>query len=147
MLVRDATISNPMTVAPAESLMDFIDTVLDTNQTTAVVIAGDGALLGVVSVHDIFRVTLPHYLVADDKLTGVLRDGYFAEKFAKFRNIRVSEIMRTEVDTLGPNDAIIQAVGLFVGKQRKMIPVVEDGKFLGIITRRSVLRFLRSLPH
>ena len=76
----------------------------------------------------------------------MLREGYFDEKFGKFAKATVSEIMVTKVDSVEPDNDIVEAVALFVRKQRKMVPVLENGKFHGIITRRSVLRALRHLP-
>jgi len=137
MLVRSAMLPDPLTVRPETTLVEFIRAVLGSNQTTAAVVDGD-RLLGVVSVHDIFLKILPPYV--GHEIAEVIREGYFEEKFVKFTNIAVADVMVTDVSTLSPNEAVIKAVALFVRKSHKTIPVIENGRYIGSLTRRSVLR-------
>ncbi len=140
MLVRDAMLPNPLVLAPENSVLEFCRRVLESNQTTAVVIDCEQRLRGIVSVRDVFERVLPHYVSIVGRLAGVIREGYFDEKFEEFKHLAVSQIMTTEVNTLAPDDAVIQAVGAFHQHGHKTIPVLENGRFLGSITRRSVLR-------
>jgi predicted transcriptional regulator len=80
----------------------------------------------------------------DDRLAGLMHEGYFEEKFAEFKHLMVGDIMTKEVDTLRPHDAVIEAVGMFYRKGHKTIPVIENGLYIGSITRRSVLRKVTS---
>ena len=52
---------------------------------------------------------------------------------------RVRDFMTTELDTVSPDDTLIKAVVIIVEHRRKTLPVVQDGKFLGMVTRRSIL--------
>lgn len=144
MYVSSALLPNPLIVSKDTSLLQFVQGVLDSNQTTAVVLDDAQHLLGVVSIHDILRRVLPAYVDMDDNLVGVIREGYFEEKFAEFANIPIANIMSTKVDCLSPGDTVMQAVDFFVRKQHKTIPVIENGKFVGTITRRSLLRRVTS---
>lgn len=137
MLVRDALLSNPLIVSPDTSALEFCLAVLDSNQTTAVVIDDARRLLGVVSVRDVFGRIIPHYVNMDDKLASVIHEGYFDEKFTEFQHLPVKEIMTLDVDLIAPHDSVIKAVAML--RHRKTIPVIDDGQFLGTITRRSVL--------
>ncbi|MHC4812741.1 MAG: CBS domain-containing protein [Planctomycetota bacterium] len=145
MLVSKAMLPNPLTMSADTSLLDFIESVMDSSQTTAVVLGPDEALLGLVSVHDIFDRILPHYASIEAKLAGVIQAGYFEEKFTEFAHTKVSDIMTTKVDYVTPNDSLIGAVSLFVRNQRRTVPVIDSGKFVGTITRRSVLRHVLKL--
>ena len=146
MLVHSAMVNNPLTVSPETSLVEFVDLVLGSNQTTAAVLGDDGELLGMIAVGDILRAIVPHYLNMEAKLVDMMHEGHFDEKFAKFENVSVREVMLTKIDSLAPDDAVIKAVALFARKRRKSIPVVQDGKFIGMLTRRSLLRTVRHLP-
>jgi len=137
MLVRSAMLPDPLTVSPDTTVVEFIRAVLGSNQTTAAVVNGD-RLLGIVSVHDVFQKILPPYV--DSEIAEVIREGYFDEKFAKLTHVPVSKVMITDVSTLGPDEAVIKAVVQFVRKNHKTIPVIEDGRYIGTVTRRSVLR-------
>ena len=140
MLVRDAMLPTPLLVAPETSVLELCTMVLDCNQTTATVVDSTSHLCGIVSVQDVFHRILPHYVDMDSRLAGLMHEGYFEEKFAAFKHLTVGEIMTKEVDTLRPGDAVIEAVGMFYRKGHKTIPVIEDGLYIGSITRRSVLR-------
>jgi CBS domain-containing protein len=131
-------IPNPLIVAPSTTLLEFIHAVLDGNQTTASVVDG-GRLVGIVSVEDVFRRLLPHYVGMSGGLAEVLHEGYFEEAFERFKNTSVESVMSRDIDAMGPDEPLMQAVAMFVQRERKTIPVLEHGRFAGSVTRRSVL--------
>ena len=143
MLIRTAMVPSPLIVNPDTSVAEFVDEVLGTDQTTATVVSPDSKVLGIVSVTDVFRASVPKYVGADLHLLGALRDGYFNEKFEDLEHVPVSTVMATDVDTVSPDDDVTKAFSLFVHGNRKMLPVTEDGRFIGTVTRRSVLWSIR----
>ncbi len=140
MLVQDAMLPNPLTVKPETSVAQFIDDVLGSNQTTGVVVNDDGILLGVVSVLDVFRRILPSYVDLGENLASIIHEGFFDEAFAELTAVPVKSVMITEVHTLAPDEGIMRAVKIFVFERFKTIPVVDKGRYVGSVTRRSVLR-------
>jgi CBS domain-containing protein len=50
--------------------------------------------------------------------------------------------MSTEVETMAPEDSMIEAAKQFLEKRYHRYPVLEDGKLVGLISRRDVLRAL-----
>lgn len=138
MRVREAMIPNPLVVPPTTTCLEFIHAVLSANQTTAAVVA-DGELVGMVSVRDIFTHILPHYVDMDERLANVIHEGFFEEKFEKLKQTPVGDVMTTQVDGISPDAEVILAVAMFVRLDRKTLPVIEGGKYVGSITRRSVL--------
>ncbi len=54
----------------------------------------------------------------------------------------VSDVMRTDVLTVTPEDPIIDLAQAMTGDKPKIYPVIDDGKLIGIITRRDVLQAL-----
>lgn len=140
MYVKQALIPNPLTTTPEANLVNLVLSILDCDQTTAAVIDSRGKLVGMVGVHDFFRKIIPHYVDMDQKLMNVMHEGYFEERFKRSQKITVGEVMVTEIDALAPDDALIRAVAMLVQKRRKTLPVVEGDRFIGLVTRRSVLR-------
>ncbi len=47
--------------------------------------------------------------------------------------------MHADVLTVSPNDSIIELADVMSGQKPKIYPVVEDGRLIGVITRRDVL--------
>ena len=140
MFVREALLSDPLIVAPDTTVLDFCERVLHSNQTTAVVIDDRRKLLGMLSVHDVFARIVPHYVDMESKLADVIHEGYFEEKFDAAKRTSVAALMVTDVHVLSPDDSVIKAIALFSSANHKTAPVVENGEFVGTITRRSVLR-------
>ncbi len=50
-------------------------------------------------------------------------------------NEPLSSIMTTEIVTLSPNDTLEDARKLFINKKFHHIPIVEEGKLVGVITK------------
>lgn len=52
---------------------------------------------------------------------------------------KVTEIMTSEIYTLGPNETIYEAAVLMKDKDIGFIPVVENGKMVGVCTDRDLV--------
>lgn len=55
---------------------------------------------------------------------------------------RVGEVMSTEPRTVGPDADLFQLVTLVSSGGQKRVPVVENGKPIGLVTRRDVMKIL-----
>ena len=143
MFIRDAMVSRPLVVRPQTSLTEFVDAVLASSQTTATVIDADSKVVGIISLQDVCHAIGPAYLDAHAELGGFVHEGYFDEKFEELERRTVSEIMTRDVTTVEPGEAVIRAVIMFAQLNRKSLPVIEDGRFAGTVTRRSVFRCVR----
>lgn len=52
----------------------------------------------------------------------------------------VSEVMSTDTVTFPPDTGIEQAINTFAEKRIRRVPVVSEGKVVGIVSRRDILR-------
>lgn len=139
MLVRDALIPAPLVIEPSTTLLAFIHLVLNSNQTNAAVVE-QSVLVGLLSASDVLRRLVPHYIAMDERLATAVHVDYVEQQFEKFKHKQAREVMTTDVDTLPPEASIMEAVSLFVQRGRKTVPIVADKKFVGSVTRRSVLQ-------
>lgn len=57
---------------------------------------------------------------------------------------KVGEFMNSDFSTVEPGATLIEIQTQLVEQQQRILPVVEDGKLLGVITRRDLLNFLVS---
>ncbi|MBR2255217.1 MAG: CBS domain-containing protein [Candidatus Methanomethylophilaceae archaeon] len=83
-----------------------------------VVRASDGKLVGVVSRRDIFR---------------------------KFEEDQLSMIMKKNCITLDITDSVSKAAEIFSTKRIHRLPVVENGKLVGIVTPTDLLRIIKDM--
>ena len=109
--------------APLESA---IHELLARGYSGAPVVDADGALQGVLSEHDCIRVLA---LVA-------------AEAWPPGH---VEDHMTRAVETVRPNEDVLALAGRFSSGAHRRLLVVEDGRLVGMITRRDLLRALEEL--
>lgn len=142
MLVKFAMEPEPVRVASTAPFRTILEVMLKANQDAAIVVDEAGMVLGLVGVHDILRHLVPSYLDPDGNLAKVMHEDYFDEVFAEQRDVTVADLMSKDdpVDTVSPDDAVIKAAALFVEHRRKVLPVVEGGRVVGVITCRGVLK-------
>lgn len=98
--------------------------VLDENQN----------LVGVLTIFDILLYIRPKHT----QIWGMMEDIDFYDEiievaYAKAEAVLVEDIMTSEVITVTPNTHKFMIMDLMVKKHIRRIPVVEDGKVLGII--------------
>jgi CBS domain-containing protein len=147
MLVKDAMVMTPLKVNPDAKLREILEEILGGDQAGVAVVDTRGTLLGLVGTHDVLRMIVPNYVDQVETLAGLIHEGYFEERFNKLAGVTAEDVMSREVDVVKSSDTIIKAAAIFVEHNRKVLPVVDKGQFVGMITRRSLLeRIARDLP-
>ena len=94
----------------------------------------DGAVVGIITEGDLLHrtetgtqrhATWLEFLIA----------GRLAQDYTNANARKVGEVMRTEVVTAAPQDPISDIVRLMERHRIKRVPVVENGRLLGIVSR------------
>jgi len=88
-----------------------------------------GALVGVVSERDLLRASLSN-----------LTDFRHEERRAFLQVVEITRVMSTPPIVISPEDEIEQAARLLAEKRIGCLPVIEDGKLVGLLTETDVLR-------
>ena len=141
MIVRFAMEAEPVLVGPDMSIHDALTEFFEHGHENAAVVSGpDAVFIGVLSLHDILRKTVPVYNYMGFNLMKIVHDGYFDEHFNAVANLSVRDLMTTKVHAVHPHATVISAVAQMVEHRYISIPVVEDGHFIGMLTRTSILR-------
>lgn len=68
-----------------------------------------------------------------------------AEMYLKLDDVKVRDVMTRDVVTVAPDAPLQAAVDLFLGRRISGLPVVADGRVVGILTETDALRALRRL--
>ena len=89
-------------------------------------------------------------LVKKDSVTmGIITDRDFAIKVAANRcslDMPVGEIASFPLQTIGPNQSILDAAKQMSSKKIRKIAVVQDSKVIGIITSSDLINQLAAIP-
>ena len=65
---------------------------------------------------------------------------YPVERFRKAFGSKVSEIMTTEVVTASPEETVREVATLMADRNVNRLPVTENGRLVGIVTRGDIVR-------
>lgn len=114
--------SQVVTTGPDTSLGDAVR-LLAENRIGAVVVIDDGDPVGIFTERDLLR--------------------FMATESPDFEGTRVSELMTRELITASPTDDVASAMETMRVKHFRHLPVIDDGRMVGIVSARDVLDALR----
>lgn len=115
-----------ITFSPDTNVVEAMRTLLTHKISGAPVVDDSGALVGVLSEVDLMKVIVQHSYYAES--TGI-----------------VGDYMHSPVDSIEYDLDIYQLAELFLKTGRRRYPVLRDGKLVGQISRRDVLRAAEAL--
>jgi CBS domain-containing protein len=115
-----------VTLQPDTEILRAVHTLLENDIAAAPVVDENENLVGILTERDCMRV--------------VLNAGYHSEYGGL-----VAEYMSKDVDTIEAEESIVDAAKLFLGERFHRYPVIENGRLVGQISRRDVMRALEKL--
>lgn len=128
-LVRDFMDKYVDTLSPDTDIRDAVDFLLEKRVTGVLVANSKKQLLGILTEYDCLKLL-------------TMGDSQHEAPFGK-----VKDFMTPEVQAIPPTMDIYYAAGLFVSAKFRRLPVVENGRIVGAITRFDILRAVqRHLP-
>jgi CBS domain-containing protein len=145
MKAADVMVSNVITVGPDAQLQDVAQTLLANRISAMPVVAADGKLVGIISEGDLMRRvesgTERRRSWWLEMLTG--REA-LAVEYVKEHSRKVSDVMTREVITVKPETPLGDIATLLERNGIKRVPVVQNGKVVGIVSRANLLQALAS---
>ena len=146
MKAADVMVTNVITVGPDANVQDVAHLLL-TNRISAVPVVGaDGKLAGIVSEGDLMRRaevgTGRRHSWWLAMLTG--RETLAAE-YVREHSRKIADIMTRSVVTAAPETPLQDVATLLEKNGIKRVPIVKDGKVVGIVSRANLLQALASL--
>ena len=115
---KDIMTSTVITAKEDMFVTDVMKLLLRWHISGVPVVDNDGMLMGIVTEHDVMN-----FAISGDAAS-----------------TRASEVMTKKVETYTPDALVVEIVNHFAAHQIRRVPVVEDGKVVGIISRRDIVR-------
>ena len=143
--IRDVMTTTVITANPTDSLKDVAQVLVDRRVSGLPVVDADGAVLGVVSEAD-FLIKEQGPSIEPHGLRSLLvaprdRRAHAAKAAAR----TVGDLMTAPAITIGPRRPISDAARTMSSRRVNRLPVVDDGRLVGIVTRTDLVRaFARS---
>jgi CBS domain-containing protein len=145
MLVKDLMTAPVTSIEPDMPLAQAVEVMLRERISGLPVIKNDGTLVGILSEGDLLRRAELGSIRKPRWIELLFSGGRLAERYAHDHGRKVREVMTTEVRTLGETADLNEAIELMQRHRIKRLPVVVDGRVVGIVTRADILRALASV--
>jgi CBS domain-containing protein len=149
-LVGEIMDSNPETVGPDDGVEDVVATLRENELPGVPVVDGDGRCVGIVTEADLVLpdndgdLHLPHYINLFGGTVFLEPLSRFEGRLRKAFAASASDMMTPDPDTVGPDTSVRDAARRIHETGHNRVPVVEDGRLVGIVTRVDLLGALAS---
>jgi len=143
MRVRDVMTYGVIGVPETASVAEAVETMLRSRVSALFVFNADHAVIGVLSEGDLLRRgelgserKRPHWLEL------LLGSGRLAETYAHEHGRKVGEVMTANVETIGEDADVSEAVDRMIRRRIKRLPVQRGEAVVGVISRSDLLKGL-----
>lgn len=136
MTVADAYLEEATSITDTQTLQDAAELFVEQNCSDLMIIQQDGRFVGICSEGDLIRKVMHKY--SDIKTEGLSSEDAFdiiMRKGPKLAKSSIMDIATTNPITVSRSTSLNKATKYMVSKNIRRLPVVEDGKLIGVLTR------------
>lgn len=126
--VKNIMTKKVITFKPEQNIHEVIDCLVKNKISGGSVVDEEGNLIGIISEKDCLKTTV--------------KSSYYDGMGAL-----VSDLMSSNPDTVEAHESVHNTAQKFLDCHYRRFPVVENGKLVGQVSRRDVLKVLQSIPH
>lgn len=151
MQVREIMSSPAITVRPETKIQEVARVMRENHISGVPVVDDSGALLGAVTELNLIArnapLKQPHYLTVLSAMIPVNVNEYYAYKEQLRQTLArtASELMSEDVRTIEPTTPLEEAMEIMLDPENNMLPVIEQGKLIGVVTRTDLVRLIEQL--
>ncbi len=151
MRVADVMTRAVVTVAPDTSVREIARLLWDHGISGVPVVDAAGALVGIVSEQDLLvrnaNLHVPTYLRVLDVMIPMGDPRGFEDELRRALGATAADVMTHHVVTVAPDTDLADAATTMLERDVSRLPVVEDGRVVGILSRADFVRLLaQDLP-
>ena len=150
MNVEQLMTRDPITVAPQTPVAEIAQVLLEHRINGVPVIDLEGRMLGIITVGDLM------YRAADETLgprTSIWKENFYQSVFRrhpeetdKDQGRTAMEVMTRDVHSVEPDMDIIMAARLLVDFDIVSLPVLQNGRVVGMLSRHDLLKWVAKHP-
>jgi CBS domain-containing protein len=151
MQVRELMSSPAITVGPTTLIRDVARIMREHVISGVPVVEDDGTLLGVITELELIArnapVHEPRYIAVLSAYIPVSLEEHrrYKEQLRQALAITAMDLMRTDVVTIRPDEEVGEALEAMLDPEVTMLPVVDKGQVIGVVTRTDILRLIETL--
>lgn len=142
MRARDIMTTDIVTVAPSTPVSAVAQLLVE-RRISAVPVVADGQLVGIVSEGDLLHREEAGTESKPSWWSELFRSTEDrAQAYLKAHGQRAEDVMSRDLKTVGPDVEMSEVASIMERAKVKRVPVVEQGRLMGIVSRADLLRLL-----
>lgn len=143
MKVSEFMIKNVYFLNQDQTILEAAELMMKQNISALPIVDSNQHLVGIITESDFIGkdAHIPHALASIKRLLGEIlyMDGT-EEIFQRAKNKPLKKVMSKNIRTIGPDYSLDEVINMMNKYKLKRIPVVQDEKLVGIVTRHEVVR-------
>ncbi len=140
---RDIMRRDFVAVKKEDSLQKVAKILLKIDVESLPVVNDEGKLIGLIGEKDLIHLNqnlhLPTVFFIFDAIIP-LEPFKLEKEFKYLLSQKVSDIMRRKVYSVDPDEVVENVCDIIIDKKQDIVPVVENGNLIGIITKKDIIR-------
>lgn len=144
--VRDIMSHDVISVTADTEITKAAMILIDKHINGLPVVDSEGKLIGVICQSDIIaqqkRMPIPSLFTFLDGYIALSSIKHLEKEIRKIAAVTVGEAMSTHPVTIAPDSSIEAAASLMVDRNFHTLPVVSEGKLVGVLGKEDILRML-----
>jgi CBS-domain-containing membrane protein len=147
MNASDVMVRDVVTVGPEDEVSKAVQLLVDHDISALPVVDSEKRVIGILSEADL----LHREKIGTEKhrpwwLEAVMPASVLALDYAKSHGRKVSELMSENVVAAAENTSISELANILEKHRIKRVPILKDGKLVGIVSRANLIQALASAP-
>lgn len=146
MRARDIMSTQVITIGRDTTIEEIAHILADNNISGVPVVEGDGRLVGMVTQKDLlYKDVEPRFPAMVEILGGIifLRGvRHYNEELRKLVATKAEDIMTRHVHSVTADEKVERVAQLMVEKDINRVPVLDEGKLAGIISRADIVKYM-----
>ena len=143
---KDIMTKELITVSPETEIVQATRLLLDNNINGVPVTDDEGKLVGILCQSDLViqqkKFPVPSFFTLLDGLIPLTSMKQLKKEVQKIAAVTVAQAMTPNPIFIGPDTGIEEVATLMVDKNFHTIPVVDEGKLVGVVGKEDILRTL-----
>ena len=142
--------SQPVTVSPETGIGKVAELLVERRISAVPVCRPDGSLAGIISELDVMKPFRDSIRRKRDRWLGLMAEGEaLSQEFLDYLREdtkSAADLMMRQVVTASPTTTLGEIAELMVAHGVKRIPIIEDGRVVGIVSRSDLIRAIAAAP-
>ena len=146
MKASDVMVSKVITIGPDATVPEVADLLLRHRISAVPVVGANDEILGIVSEGDL--INRPETQTSHRKswwLEALASNEKLAAEYVKSHSRKAADVMTCDVIWAVPDTSIAEVAALLEKNRIKRVPIVQNGKIVGMVSRANLLQGLASL--